>query len=159
MLLQSAAIHPTGAAATGGFPGRRNYERARRTQASSPNDSPKRSGSDWRAACDRRFAPDAGSYVTQNFGLAASYALRQPNPAIVIVDAQVRLPDEIAYLGEEFQTVGISQGLQVLRPKFDSTELAEVADLPADWWEELADNLGSYRYPHLFSLSNWEVLT
>jgi hypothetical protein len=86
-----------------------------------------------------------GQYVTDDFDLAASYALRTDQPAIAVVKGEVSKPDEIAYDDIEFVAAEMMQCLQVLRPTFSGK--------PIDWYE-LDGNLERV-HPELFSRESW----
>jgi len=86
-----------------------------------------------------------GQYVTDDFELAASYALRTDRPAIAIVEGKVSRPTEIAYDDIEFVAAATMRCVRVLRPKFNSK--------PPDWYE-LDDNLNR-AHPELFARESW----
>ena len=88
----------------------------------------------------------SGQYVTDDFELAASYALRHGAPAVIVVEGAVGLPDEIAYDSIEFVAAENLKVVEVLQPTF--------AGKPLDWYD-LDDGLNR-RYPHLFELENWK---
>jgi hypothetical protein len=92
----------------------------------------------------------AGSYTTTDFELAASYALRNDNPAVIVVDSADATPpsaDEIVY-DEEFILQSNAKITGVCLPQF--------AGKPADWWE-LNDDLSGRKYPELFNKNNWKA--
>jgi hypothetical protein len=88
-----------------------------------------------------------GSYVTPDFELAASYALRTGDPAVVCLypKAHVSTPEDPAYEGVELVTTRRAYVMRTLRPKFQ--------EIPADWYE-LTDGM-ERKYPDLFERENW----
>ena len=86
-----------------------------------------------------------GQYITDDFELAASYALRTNQPAIVVVEGRVSKPEEIAYDNIEFVAGEMMKCIQVLRPAFDGK--------PSDWYE-LDGNLERV-HPGLFKRESW----
>ena len=92
-----------------------------------------------------RFGLGNGQYVTDDFELAASYALRTDCPAIVVVEGKVTKPDEIAYDDIEFVAAEMMKATRILILTFGSK--------PADWYE-LDKNLERV-YPELFARESW----
>lgn len=89
---------------------------------------------------------DAGSYITNDFGFAASYAMRHKNPVVLVFEnIPVELPEDIAF-ENEFVTAAISFPSKIVSPVFKS--------IPEDWWET-ADDLSERKYPELFNIENW----
>ena len=86
-----------------------------------------------------------GQYVTDDFELAASYAMRHNEPAVVIVDGKIAQPDDPAYDDIEFVAADNMKCAQILRPTF--------SEKPADWYE-LGKNLERV-HPGLFAKENW----
>jgi|SRR5215212_10066226 len=101
-----------------------------------------------RAAQIVRSGLRSGSYVTTDFDLAVSYALRHDRPIVLEVRATTAPPAERAY-DEEYVTSSAARILAVLAPAFDA--------IPEDWME-LTDDLTGRKYPALFARENWRHL-
>ena len=87
----------------------------------------------------------AGQYVSSDFELAASYALRNSNPIVLEVQGAICLPKEVAYDDIEFIATETLTVIGVFAPKFVQEQ---------DWYE-LDENLDRL-YPEYFDPKNWD---
>lgn len=86
-----------------------------------------------------------GAFVTTDFDLAASYALKHAEPAIVILTGEVAEPRARAYDGEYI----------ALNMRATGVPCPQFADVPDDFYE-LNDSLSGRKYPDLFDRKQWQ---
>ena len=95
---------------------------------------------------------DEKSYITSEFELATSYALRQRGNAVILVFEIVDFepPEEPAF-DVEFLTTSKAFPIKKLAPTFDSNEL------PEDYYD-LDEEANGRKYPQFFEEKAWAAL-